>query len=77
MKNIKTTGFEAFIDCLVNIWANVTYFEQRAIFCSADLKASNFNGSYKGKTGNFSIKENRANRDLILYRIINKKFKKI
>ena len=41
------------------------------------LKASNFNGSYKGKTGNFSIKENRANRDLILYRIINKKFKKI
>ena len=42
MKNIKTTGFEAFIDCLVNIWANVTYFEQRAIFCSADLKASNF-----------------------------------
>ena len=41
------------------------------------LKASNFNGSYKGKTGNFSIKENRANRDLILYKIINKKFKKI
>ena len=41
------------------------------------LKASNFNGSYKGKTGNFSIKENRANRDLILYRIKNKKFKKI
>ena len=41
------------------------------------LKASNFNGSYKGKTGNFSIKENKANRDLILYRIINKKFKKI
>jgi len=41
------------------------------------LKASNFNGSYKGKTGNFSIKENRANRDLILYKIMNKKFKKI
>ena len=41
------------------------------------LKASNFNGSYKGKTGNFSIKENRANRDLILYKIKNKKFKKI
>ena len=41
------------------------------------LKASNFNGSYRGKTGNFSIKENRANRDLILYKIINKKFKKI
>jgi len=41
------------------------------------LKASNFNGSYKGKTGNFSIKENRANRDLILYKIVNKKFKKI
>lgn len=41
------------------------------------LKASNFNGSYKGKTGNFSIKENKANRDLILYKIINKKFKKI
>ena len=41
------------------------------------LKASNFNGSFKGKTGNFSIKENRANRDLILYKIINKKFKKI
>ncbi len=41
------------------------------------LKASNFHGSYKGKTGNFSIKENRANRDLILYRIKNKKFKKI
>jgi len=44
MKNIKTTDFEAFIDCLVNIWANITYFEQRAIFCSADLKASNFKG---------------------------------
>tara|TARA_B100000212_G_scaffold341347_1_gene324275 strand:+ start:157 stop:1320 length:1164 start_codon:yes stop_codon:yes gene_type:complete len=41
------------------------------------LKASNFNGSYKGKTGNFSIKENKANRDLILYKITNKKFKKI
>ena len=41
------------------------------------LKTSNFNGSYKGKTGNFSIKENRANRDLILYKIVNKKFKKI
>jgi len=41
------------------------------------LKASNFNGSYKGKTGNFSIKENKANRNLILYKILNKKFKKI
>ena len=41
------------------------------------LKASNFNGSYKGKTGNFSIKENKTNRNLILYKIINKKFKKI
>ena len=41
------------------------------------LKASNFYGSYKGKTGNFSIKENKANRDLILYKITNKKFKKI
>ncbi len=41
------------------------------------LKASNFNGSYKGKTGNFTIKENRANRNLILYKITDKKFKKI
>ncbi len=41
------------------------------------LKASNFNGSYKGKTGNFTIKDNRANRNLILYKIKGKKFKKI
>ena len=41
------------------------------------LKASNFNGSYKGKTGNFIIKDNKANHELILYKIINKKFKKI
>jgi len=41
------------------------------------LKASNFNGSYKGKTGNFSIKENKVNRNLILYKIVDKKFKKI
>jgi len=41
------------------------------------FKASNFNGSYKGKTGNFVIKENRTNRDLILYKITKKKFKKI
>ena len=41
------------------------------------LKASNFNGSYKGKTGNFTIKENRAYRNLNLYKIKDKKFKKI
>ena len=41
------------------------------------LKASMFNGSYKGKTGNFSIKENKTYRNLILYKIIDKKFKKI
>lgn len=41
------------------------------------LKASSFNGSYKGKTGKFVIKENKTNRDLILYKIIKKKFKKI
>ena len=44
MKNIKTIGFEAFNDCLVNIWAYVTCLEQRSISCSADLKASNFKG---------------------------------
>ena len=41
------------------------------------LKASMFNGTYKGKTGNFTIKENKADRDLILYKIENKKFMKI
>lgn len=41
------------------------------------LKASMFNGTYKGKTGNFTIKENKADRDLILYKIENKRFKKI
>ena len=41
------------------------------------LKASMFNGTYKGKTGDFTIKENKADRDLILYKIENKKFKKI
>jgi len=41
------------------------------------LKASMFNGTYKGKTGNFTIKENKTDRDLILYKIENKKFKKI
>jgi hypothetical protein len=41
------------------------------------LKASMFNGSYKGKTGDFTIKENSTERDLILYKIVNKKFKKI
>ncbi len=41
------------------------------------LKASNFNGSYKGKTGNFTIKENKAYRNLNLYKIKDKKFKKI
>ena len=41
------------------------------------LKASMFNGSYKGKTGNFSIKENKTNRNLILYKIVDKEFKKI
>ncbi|MEK9893539.1 MAG: ABC transporter substrate-binding protein [Pelagibacteraceae bacterium] len=41
------------------------------------LKASMFNGTYKGKTGDFTIKENKTDRDLILYKIENKKFKKI
>ena len=41
------------------------------------LKASMFNGTYKGKTGDFTIKENKTDRDLILYKIQNKKFKKI
>lgn len=41
------------------------------------LKASMFNGSYKGKTGDFVIKENKTNRKLLLYRIKDKKFKKI
>ena len=41
------------------------------------LKASMFNGTYKGKTGDFTIKENKADRDLILYKIENKRFKKI
>jgi len=41
------------------------------------FKASMFNGSYKGKAGNFSIKENKTNRKLFLYKIANKKFKKI
>ena len=41
------------------------------------LKASMFNGTYKGKTGDFTIKENKTDRDLILYKIKNKKFKKI
>ena len=41
------------------------------------LKASMFNGTYKGKTGDFTIKENKTHRDLILYKIENKKFKKI
>ena len=41
------------------------------------LKASMFNGSYKGKTGEFTIKENKTDRKLFLYRIENKKFKKI
>ena len=36
-----------------------------------------FNGSYKGKAGNFSIKENKTNRNLLLYKINNKQFKKI
>ena len=41
------------------------------------LKTSMFNGSYKGKAGNFSIKENKTNRNLLLYKINNKQFKKI
>lgn len=41
------------------------------------LKASMFNGSYKGKTGNFTIKENKTYRKLFLYKIVDKKFKKI
>ena len=41
------------------------------------LKASMFNGTYKGKTGDFTIKQNKTDRDLILYKIENKKFKKI
>ena len=41
------------------------------------LKDSMFNGTYKGKTGDFTIKENKTDRDLILYKIENKKFKKI
>ena len=41
------------------------------------LKASMFNGTYKGKTGDFTIKGNKADRDLILYKIENKRFKKI
>lgn len=41
------------------------------------LKASMFNGTYKGKTGDFTIKENKTDRDLILYKIENKRFKKI
>jgi len=41
------------------------------------LKASMFNGSYKGKTGEFTIKENKTDRKLFLYKIENKKFKKI
>ena len=41
------------------------------------LKASMFNGTYKGKTGDSTIKENKTDRDLILYKIENKKFKKI
>jgi len=41
------------------------------------LKASMFNGSYKGKTGSFTIKENKTNRELFLYKIEGKKFKKI
>ena len=56
MKNIKTIGFEAFNDCLVNIWANVTYFEQRSISCSADLKASNFKGDNYGSNGSTIFK---------------------
>ena len=42
-----------------------------------ELKASMFNGSYKGKTGSFTIKENKTNRELFLYKIEGKKFKKI
>ncbi|MAK12718.1 MAG: hypothetical protein CMI73_03515 [Candidatus Pelagibacter sp.] len=41
------------------------------------FKTSMFNGTYKGKSGNFSIKENKANRTLILYKIEKKKFKRI
>ena len=41
------------------------------------LKASMFNGSYKGKTGNFTIKENKTYRKLFLYKIVDKKFEKI
>lgn len=44
MKKLKIAGFEAFINCIINIWANVNYFEQRPISYSADLKASNFKG---------------------------------
>ncbi len=48
-------------------------------FSSKDqkMKASMFNGSYKGKTGDFTIKDNKTERKLFLYKIENKKFKKI
>ncbi len=50
-----------------------TWFQRK----DTKLKASMFNGSYKGKTGEFIIKENKANRKLFLYKIEDKKFKKI
>jgi hypothetical protein len=42
-----------------------------------EFKVSLLNGSYKGKTGNFTINQNKVDRELNLYRIKNKKFKKI
>ena len=42
-----------------------------------EFKTSLLNGSYKGKTGTFTINQNKTERELFLYQIKNKKFKKI
>ncbi|MEK9959714.1 MAG: hypothetical protein VW541_04810, partial [Pelagibacteraceae bacterium] len=52
---------------------SATWFNNK----DSKIKISSLSGSYKGKTGEFEIKNNKVDRKLNLYQIQNKKFKKI
>ncbi|MEK9717008.1 MAG: hypothetical protein VW228_01770, partial [Pelagibacteraceae bacterium] len=52
---------------------SATWFNNK----DSKIKISTLSGSYKGKTGEFEIKNNKVDRKLNLYQIQNKKFKKI